>query len=105
MAFPVSILLIAIGAVLSFAVKRSPNGIDIHTVGWILMAVGFAGLLLGLLWWDRWGAGYWMRRRTYVEGDPYASPGYGRPARRRTVVEDVESGPPAPPPDVPPPPP
>src|SRR5207253_762483 len=58
-AFPVSILLIAIGAVLAFAVKRSPNGIDIHTVGWILMAVGFAGVLLGLLWWDRWGAGYW----------------------------------------------
>jgi Domain of unknown function (DUF6458) len=109
MAFPVSILLIAIGAVLAFAVNRSPNGINIHAVGWILMAVGFVGLLLGLMWWDRWGAGYWTRRRTYAEGgDPYAPRAYGGWGRRRTVVEDVDAppaGPPGPPgpPDVPPP--
>jgi hypothetical protein len=104
MAFPVSILLIAVGAVLAFAVNRSPNGLDIHVVGWILMAVGFVGLLLALMWWDRWGGGYWTRRRTYVAGDPYAPRGYGYRGRRRTVVEDVDA-PVGPPPDVPPPPP
>lgn len=101
MAFPVSILLIAVGAVLAFAVHRSPNGLDIHVVGWILLAVGFVGLLLGLLWWESWGGGFWMRRRTYVEGDPYAPRRYGGWGRRRTIVEDVDEVPPGPPPPPP----
>jgi len=107
MAFPVSMLLIAVGAVLAFAVNRSPNGVNIHTVGWILLAVGFVGLLLGLFWWDSWGGGYWRRRRTYVAGDPYGVPPTDPYGRRRTVVEEDVAGPPGPPgppPDVPPPP-
>ena len=110
MAFPVSILLIAVGAVLAFAVNRSPNGINIHAVGWILLAVGFVGLLLGLFWWESWGGGYWTRRRTYVARDRYASPPPDAYGPRRTVVEEDVGGPagppgpPGPPPEAPPPP-
>lgn len=45
-----SLLLIAIGAVLRFAVSVSTNGINVHTVGVILMAVGAAGFVVSLFW-------------------------------------------------------
>lgn len=51
-----SLLLIAIGAILRFAVTVSTNGFDIHTVGVILIIVGAVGFVLSLLWmtvWDR----------------------------------------------------
>ncbi|MDX6725842.1 MAG: hypothetical protein QOK49_647 [Baekduia sp.] len=55
-----SILLIAVGAILRFAVHVSTSGFSIHTVGLILMIVGVIGLLISLfaasLWRDR-GAG------------------------------------------------
>lgn len=44
-----SLLLIATGAVLAFAVNYSIQGIEIATVGWILMVVGVIGLLFSLL--------------------------------------------------------
>ncbi len=69
----VSIFLIAVGAILTFAVETEAKGIDINTVGIILMIVGGAGLLLSLLLWDRVGT-YGVRRRTVVErraADPY----------------------------------
>jgi hypothetical protein len=104
MGIPVSLLLIAIGAILAFAVTDTSNAIDVPTVGWILMATGFFGLLLSLIMWDTWaGGGYW-RHRTY-QAAPVG------PARRRIVEEDVpttrrrvvqeeieDAGPPAPPP-------
>jgi hypothetical protein len=65
MGVPLSLFLIAGGAILAFAVTGSASGIDIQSVGWILMAVGFVGLLLSLVMWDTWmGGGYWNR-------DPY----------------------------------
>jgi hypothetical protein len=51
--FGVSIFLIAVGAILTFAVKTSVQGIDINIVGWILMAVGAFGLLLTLILYGR----------------------------------------------------
>jgi sulfite exporter TauE/SafE len=52
-----SILLIAVGAILRFAVHVSTSGFSIHTVGVILMVVGVIGLLISLfaasLWRDR----------------------------------------------------
>jgi phosphate/sulfate permease len=63
MGVPVSLFLIAAGAILAFAVTAQSNAIDVQTVGWILMAVGFAGLLLSLVLWDSWaGGGFWARR-------------------------------------------
>jgi len=44
-----SLFLIALGAILTFAVTATVGGIEIQTVGVILMIVGGLGLVLGLL--------------------------------------------------------
>jgi hypothetical protein len=73
MGLGVGIFLIAVGAILTFAVNAHTSGVNIDTVGWILMAVGLAGVLLSLLFWSSWaGPGYWTRRRTYVDEGPPA---------------------------------
>ncbi len=41
-----SLMLLALGAVLAFAVTLRTTGIDIHAVGVILMVVGFIGLII-----------------------------------------------------------
>lgn len=56
-----AILLIAIGAILAFAVHVHLAGIDITVVGWILMIVGVIGLVLTLTIWAPW------RRRRVAE--------------------------------------
>jgi hypothetical protein len=43
-----SLLLIAVGAILKYAVTVHVSGIDIHVVGVILMIAGGLGLILGL---------------------------------------------------------
>ena len=43
-----SLLLIAVGAILRFAVTDSISGVDLTTVGLILMIVGIVGLLISL---------------------------------------------------------
>lgn len=43
-----SIFLVAVGAILRYAVEDSISGIDLATVGLILMVAGVVGLLLGL---------------------------------------------------------
>jgi len=103
MGLPVSLILIAVGAILAFAVHQDPNAtVDIDVVGWVLMAVGLVGLLLSLLWWERLGPGYWGWHRGYPADGPYPPRRSGVP-RRRTVVEEEEPGPPGPPPGPPPP--
>jgi sulfite exporter TauE/SafE len=63
-----SLVLIAIGAVLRFAISVSAHGFSIHTIGVILMIVGAIGLLISLLW-----VAMWRDRRPggarYVERD------------------------------------
>jgi hypothetical protein len=49
MGIGVSIFLIALGAILRFAVTASATGISVHTVGVILMVIGVIGLILSLL--------------------------------------------------------
>lgn len=66
MAIGTSLLLIAIGAVLRFAISVSTSGFNVHTIGVILMIVGAVGLLLSLLWMTVW-ADRWHRPRTYVD--------------------------------------
>ena len=54
MGLPVSLILIAVGAILAFAVHQDPNpSVDIDVVGWVLMLVGLVGMLLSLLLWER----------------------------------------------------
>jgi Flp pilus assembly protein protease CpaA len=48
-----SLFLIAVGAILAFAVTASVAGVDLQTVGWILMIVGVIGLILGLFLMNR----------------------------------------------------
>ena len=40
MGLPVSLLLVAAGAILIWAVSWTTSGVNIHTVGWILFIVG-----------------------------------------------------------------
>jgi O-antigen/teichoic acid export membrane protein len=94
MGIGVSLILIAVGAVLAFAVNQDPNpAVDIDVVGWILMAVGFVGILLSLVWWERWGPGAFGWHR-----GPGPYPADGRYPRRRAVVEEEDVGPPPGPP-------
>ena len=44
-----SIFLLAVGAILAFAVHANVAGVDIHVVGWILMAAGALGLILTMV--------------------------------------------------------
>jgi hypothetical protein len=76
MGLGVGIFLIAVGAILAFAVNDTSGAVDIQTVGWILLAVGFASVLLSMIFWSTWaGPGYWTsRRRTYVDDGPPAGP-------------------------------
>ena len=83
MALPVSLLLAAAGAILIWAVHTTTSGVNIHTVGWILLVTGIVGGVLSMVFWSSWaGPGYYTRQRgrTYVDD--------GRAGRSRTVVEE-----------------
>jgi hypothetical protein len=73
------LILIAVGAVLAFAVNVSSSGFDINTIGYILLVVGAVGALISLVFWSSWG-GVGGGRRTVIDEVPAT--------RRRTVVED-----------------
>jgi hypothetical protein len=60
-----SLFLIAVGAILAFAVNADISGLDIAVVGWILMAVGVVGLILSLFFLSAW-----RDRRTAVVERP-----------------------------------
>jgi hypothetical protein len=49
-----SLFLLAVGAILKFAVSDEVSGVDLSTVGVILMIVGVIGLLLSLLYMNIW---------------------------------------------------
>jgi hypothetical protein len=72
-----SIVLLALGAILTFAVHLSVSGLDLRVVGWILMIVGALGVLIELAVW-----GPRQRQRRVVSTD-----GYGRPVGS-TVEEE-----------------
>ena len=105
MGLGVGIFLIAVGAILTFAVNATTSGVNIDAVGWILMGVGLAGILLDMLWWQSWNA--WRagaahaRRATYVEDAPPAAYPARRWARRRVVTHEEDAGPPGPGPPPP----
>ena len=50
-----SLVLIAVGAVLAFAVHVTGNGFNIHTIGIILLVVGAIGALMSMIFWSSWG--------------------------------------------------
>jgi hypothetical protein len=67
--------LIAIGAIFAFAVNASWSAVNIHVVGWVLMIVGLAGILINR------STYVWLGRRVRVRRR-----GYARPV---TTVEEV----------------
>jgi Domain of unknown function (DUF6458) len=77
-----SIFLIAVGAILKYAVTANVEGVALDTVGVILMVVGIVGLLLSLLWMTIWAD---RRRGAVVADRPVAAD----PARERVVERDV----------------
>jgi len=75
MGLGVGLILSAVGAVLAFAVNATVSGVDIHTIGWILLIVGIVGILLSLIFWSSWaGPGYFSRRRTVYDEGPVGGP-------------------------------
>lgn len=83
-----SIFLIAVGAILAFAVELDIGGFDLDVVGWILMVAGVLGLVMTAL--------IWGRRREVVRTEPvaYRDPADGRPTGYRRVEERRDVGPP-----------
>jgi Domain of unknown function (DUF6458) len=55
MGISLSLLLIAAGAILTWAVSAEASGIDIQVVGVILLIVGIVGLVLSFVFWSSWG--------------------------------------------------
>ena len=76
-----SIFLIAVGAILKYAVTADVSGVDLDVVGVILMIVGLAGLLISLFWLLVWSG----RRggRAVVADRPIAT----EPVARERVIE------------------
>ena len=54
MATGISLFFLAVGAILTFAVETSVEGIDLDTIGVILMVIGLLGMLFSLVLWDSW---------------------------------------------------
>jgi hypothetical protein len=71
-----SVFLLALGAVLTFAVDVQVSGLDLDVVGWILMAAGVLGIVVELAVWA-------PRRRQVVRTDAVD----GGPVRRSTTEE------------------
>jgi Domain of unknown function (DUF6458) len=76
-----SIFLIAVGAILRYAVTADVEGVNLDSAGLILMIVGVLGLLLSLLWMTIWAD---RRRDRAVVAD---RPVVADPAARERVVE------------------
>jgi hypothetical protein len=55
MGISLSIFLIAIGAILAWAVSAEVSGIDVQVAGVILLVVGVIGFLASLVFWSSWG--------------------------------------------------
>jgi hypothetical protein len=76
MGIGVSIFLIAVGAILTYAVDVETQGVNLDVIGIILMAVGALGILLSLVFWGTWGG---FHQRDVVIDD--------RRPRRRIIEE------------------
>jgi hypothetical protein len=55
MGISLSIFLIAVGAVLAWAVSAEVSGVDIQVMGVILVIVGVLGFVASLVFWSSWG--------------------------------------------------
>ncbi len=70
-----SIVLIAIGAILRFAVTAHISGFNVQTAGTVLLVVGILGLLLAVVYTFAW-ADRTRRRQVVVQDDRVDPPRY-----------------------------
>jgi hypothetical protein len=72
MGFGVSLILVATGAILTWAVNAEVSGLDIQVIGVILMVVGLVGFVMSMIFWSSWGgpAAIGRRRTAYVDDGP-----------------------------------
>src|SRR5262249_47836934 len=95
MGIVISLILIAFGAILTWAVNTDGGTVDPHVVGVVLMVVGFiVFLILLVLWRSLWGPGFWGG--WYDEGAPVARRRVYRPYTRRRTTTYIEDEPPPP---------
>jgi hypothetical protein len=67
-----SLVLIAAGAIMRFAVSAEGDGWNVHTAGVVLMVVGAIGAVLSIAYWASWGG--LGRRRTVINEPENLSP-------------------------------
>jgi hypothetical protein len=66
MGIGVSLILIAAGAIIAFAINVSTDSsFNLHTIGIILLVVGIIGAVMSMIFWSSWG-GFGGRRDTTV---------------------------------------
>jgi len=75
MGVALSIVMIAVGAILRFAVSVTTTGFNLHTIGLILIILGAVSLLISIVFWSSWGGfgggaggGYRRQRRVTQDG-------------------------------------
>ena len=66
MGISLSILLIAVGAILAWAVNAEVSGIDLQVAGIILVVVGAIGFVASLVFWSSWGGFGATHRETII---------------------------------------
>src|SRR3954468_19621528 len=76
-----AIVLLALGAILTFALRVDVSGVDLQVGGGILMIVGALGIVLEVAVWGP------RQRRRVTTTDGYGPPAPGGPAHRTTTDE------------------
>jgi hypothetical protein len=68
MGIGVSLILIAAGAIITFAIHVSTDSsFNLHTIGIILLVVGAIGAVMSMIFWSSWGGFGGSRETTVVE--------------------------------------
>ena len=86
MGIGVSLFLMAVGAILAFAINVSSDGISLSTVGVILILLGLVGLLASLVFWEDWTP----RQRALGYDDRYDDEADVIVRRRRPRIVEVD---------------
>jgi hypothetical protein len=69
MGIGISVFLLAVGAILTFAIDVTTEGVNLDTVGVILMVVGALGLLMSMLFWSSMAPFGHPHTETYVRDE------------------------------------
>lgn len=88
MGIVLSMLMIAAGAIMRFAVTVKGNGFNVGTAGMVLMVVGIIGAVLSIAFWASWGGS--DGRRTALTSSAPPVP-WSESARRGSATERGEA--------------